>query len=152
MVFVVDASPVPLRVDGDGVVRVGQTRVPLDTIVILFDRGASPEEIVQQFPALDLAAVYAAIGYYLRHREEVAAHLAERQERAATVRREIEARHDQRGIRDRLLARKAARGSPSGAAPIGGLRHPAPSPTMPPRVAAGRRAVQRGRVRLWAAT
>ena len=65
MVLVVSADPVPLRTNGDGVVRVGSTRIPLDTVVTVFDLGASPEEIVQQFSALDLADVYAVIGYYL---------------------------------------------------------------------------------------
>ncbi len=67
MVLVVSADPIPLRTDSDGVVRVGSTRVPLDTVVTVFDLGASPEEIVQQFPALGLADVYAVIGYYLHH-------------------------------------------------------------------------------------
>jgi uncharacterized protein (DUF433 family) len=110
MVLVVSAEPMPLRTDEDGVVRVGKTRVPLDTMVAVFEGGASPEEIVQQFPALDLADVYAVIGYYLHHREEVAAYLRERAERAQAVRQATEARYDTVGIRARLLARRMPRG------------------------------------------
>ena len=110
MVLVVNADPVPLRTDGDGVVRVGSTRVPLDTVVIVFDLGASPEEIVQQFPALDLADVYAVIGYYLHHQDEIAEYLRERQQQAQLVREATEARYDATGIRDRLLARRAHKG------------------------------------------
>lgn len=107
MSLIVSADPVPLRTDADGVVRVGQTRVPLDTVVTVFDLGASPEEIVQQFPALDLADVYATVGYYLRHRDEVTDYLRERRGRAEAVRRATESRYEAVGIRERLLQRRA---------------------------------------------
>ena len=110
MVLVVSADPVPLRTNGDGVVRVGSTRIPLDTVVTVFDLGASPEEIVQQFSALDLADVYAVIGYYLHHKDEVADYLRARQQQAQAVREATEARYDTAGIRDRLLARRAQKG------------------------------------------
>ena len=65
------AELMPLQVDSDGVMRVGGTRVTLDTVIAIFEQGATAEEIVQRFPTLDLADVYFAIGYYLRHRQEV---------------------------------------------------------------------------------
>ena len=34
-------------------------------------RGQSPEEVVAAFPQLSLADVYAALAYYLDHREEI---------------------------------------------------------------------------------
>jgi len=40
--------------------------VTLDTLVYTFNLGPTPEEIVQQYPALDLASVFAGIAYYLR--------------------------------------------------------------------------------------
>jgi hypothetical protein len=70
--------------------------------------GATAEEIVQQYPVLALADVYAVIGYYLRHRPEVEAYLAQRREAAERVRRENRARFDATGIRARLLARRRA--------------------------------------------
>ena len=97
---------VPLRIDADGVVRVGKTRVTLDTVVSVFCDGATAEEIVLHYPTLDLADVYAVIGYYLRHRETVGEYLRARELQAAAVRRENEARFDPAGIRDRLLARR----------------------------------------------
>jgi uncharacterized protein (DUF433 family) len=99
-------DPLPLRVDGDGVVRVGPTRVPLDTVVGAFQDGAAAEEIVMQYTSLQLADVYAVISYYLRHQPEVDAYLDERQKQAEQVRRENEARFDMTGIRERLLARR----------------------------------------------
>lgn len=97
-------EPVPLRTDAQGVIRVGGTRVTLDTVVYAFDTGASPEEIAEDYP-LRLDDVYAVITYYLRHREEVAAYLERRRRHAEAVRRENEARFDHRGLRERLLAR-----------------------------------------------
>ena len=38
-------------------------------------RGASPQEIVAAFPSLTLADVYAALTYYLDHREEIEAEM-----------------------------------------------------------------------------
>jgi len=98
-------EPIPLSTDADGVIRVAGTRVTLDTVIDTFMTGASPEEIVQDFPVLQLDDIYAVITYYLRHRAEVDAYLRERRTRAEAVRREIEAHSPQTGLRERLLAR-----------------------------------------------
>lgn len=99
-------EPVPIETNADGVIRVGGTRVTLDTVVAAFDAGATAEEIVQQYPSLTLADVYSVIGYYLRHQSDVRAYVAERQKRAAQSREEDERRFDPTGVRDRLLARR----------------------------------------------
>jgi uncharacterized protein (DUF433 family) len=101
----VSAEPIPLVINRDGIVRIGSARVTLDTIVAAFHDGATAEEIGQQYPCLQLADVYAVIGYYRRRQREVEAYLWERQQRSETVRSENEARFDPRGVRDRLLAR-----------------------------------------------
>lgn len=98
--------------DADGVIRVGGTRVTLDTVIGAYHDGASAEEIARRYPVLELADIYAAIGHYHRHREGVEAYLAEREAQAAMVRRENESRFDPRGIRARLLARREAEGKP----------------------------------------
>lgn len=97
---------VPIQTDTDGVIRVGGTRVTLDTVIAAFDAGATAEEIIQQYPSTTLADVYSVIAYYLRHQSEVRAYLAERQKQAAQVREENERRFDAAGVRDRLLARR----------------------------------------------
>jgi uncharacterized protein (DUF433 family) len=97
----------PLDQDADGVIRVGGTRVSLDSVVAAFLEGATSEEIAQQYPSLDLADVYSVISYYLRHRDEVHVYLQARQALASKVREENEARFDPSGVRDRLLARRA---------------------------------------------
>ncbi len=99
----------PLRQESSGAIRVGQTRVLLELVVRDFQDGATPEAIVQHYPTLGLAEVYAVIAYTLRHPEGVEAYLAERERTADEVRARIEAAQgDLSDIRRRLLARKKA--------------------------------------------
>jgi len=107
MSLVIDTDPIPLKMDRDGVVRVGGTRVTLDTIVFAFQQGATPEEIAQQFPTVKLPDIYAAISFYLRRRREVDGYLEGRKGEAEAVRQENESRFPPEGIRDRLLARRS---------------------------------------------
>lgn len=104
-------TTVPLSADQDGVLRVDDTRVSLDSVIFAFNDGATPEEIVQQYPTLNLADVYAIIGYYLQNRAEVEDYLERRRALRNELRKEIEARFDPRGIRERLLARQKSRRS-----------------------------------------
>jgi uncharacterized protein (DUF433 family) len=64
-----------VRVDEHGLLRVGNTRVMLDSIVAAFEEGHSAETIRQQHPALSLEQVYGSIAYDLAHAEEVHAYL-----------------------------------------------------------------------------
>lgn len=97
---------VPVHTDADGVIRVGGTRVSLDTLVAAFDVGATAEKIVQQYPSVALADAYSVIAYYLRHQSEIRAYITRRQQQAAGVREENERRFDPSGVRDRLMARR----------------------------------------------
>jgi len=108
MTLSIHVDPVPLRATPEGDVRIGATRVLLDMVVHAFDEGATPESVVQRYPTLPLADVYAVMAYCLRHRPEVDAYLQRQEECAGEVRRKIEARQgDMSGIRERLLARRA---------------------------------------------
>lgn len=98
----------PLETGADEVVRVGKTRVTLDTIIWAFADGATAEEIAQQYPSLQLADIYSVIGYYLRHRADVDAYLRQRAQQAEQVRNLNEARFDPDGVRNRLLARRSS--------------------------------------------
>ena len=100
---------VPIEMDADGVIRVGKTRVTLDTVIAAFKEGATAEEIAQQYPSVPLADVYSVIGYYLRRRAEVETYLSRRTQQAEQVRKESESRFNPVGIRERLLARRASR-------------------------------------------
>ncbi|MEG3834733.1 DUF433 domain-containing protein [Microcoleus sp. AT8-B1] len=107
MTLVVVAEPAPLQTNADGVVRVGNTRVTLDTVIAVFKQGTTAEEIVYRYPSLRLADVYATIAFYLNHQQEVETYLQQRQQQAQEIRKMNEARFDPQGLRDRLLARKA---------------------------------------------
>jgi uncharacterized protein (DUF433 family) len=106
MSLVLEAPPMPLKSDNHGVIRVGKTRVPLDTVVYVFNQGASPEEIVMSYPTLDLTDVYAVINYYLYNRDEVDAYLHQREAEATRIQAENEKRFPSEGIRARLLSRR----------------------------------------------
>ena len=100
---------IPFTVDSDGIARISKTRITLDTVIIAFLEGATAEEIVQQYPTLNLADVYSVIGYYLRRRTEVENYFRQGEQQAKKVRKMNESRFDPYGIRDRLLARQAER-------------------------------------------
>jgi len=100
------ADPVPLTTWGDGVVRVGKTRVTLDSVVSAFVKGASLEDIARRYPSLELADVYAVIAYYLRHHADVESYLRDRERQRAEVRWENELRFDPAGVKERLLVRR----------------------------------------------
>ena len=106
MTLAIAIEPVPLETDAYGVVRVAKTRVTLDTVVTAFLEGCTPEEIANQYTSLQLSDIYLVIGYYLSHRNEVNAYLAERQHQANVIQQEVEQRFNPMGIRDRLLARQ----------------------------------------------
>jgi uncharacterized protein (DUF433 family) len=55
----------------NGALRVAGSRVSLDSIVIAFRQGASPEQIVEWFPTLSMQQVQGALAYYLENRETV---------------------------------------------------------------------------------
>ncbi len=108
MTLPLEAEPLPLLTDLGGTIRIGQTRVPLETVVDAFNDGGTAEEIAYRFPSLELADIYATITYYLRHRTSVDIYVGEQEAKAKDLRRRIEARQpDRQGLRERLLARRA---------------------------------------------
>jgi uncharacterized protein (DUF433 family) len=106
MALALEGMAVPLRADADGVVRVGATRVTLDTVIGAYEDGATAEQIAQQYPAVTLAEIYATIAFYLTHTPSVRAYLERREELAAAVRQSNQSRHDLTEIRQRLMARR----------------------------------------------
>lgn len=102
LIFQVEAPP--LETGEDGVVRVGGTRVTLETIISVFKHGATAEEIAQKYPTVSLADIYATIAYYLNHRLEIERYLEQQERTSEEVRRQNEARFNSVGIRERLMA------------------------------------------------
>lgn len=93
--------------DDDGGVRIIGSRVMLDSIVDEFKRGATAEQILEDFPSLTLREVYGAIAYYLEHTEAVESYLRERVAAGEEMRRWIEERLPTTELRERLRARRA---------------------------------------------
>jgi uncharacterized protein (DUF433 family) len=104
--MVITTEIIPLETDADGTIRVSNTRVTLDSIVTAFKEGATAEEIAQQYPTVRLADVYYIIGYYLHKRDEVEEYLEKRKQDADELQKQMEARFNPVGIRERLLARQ----------------------------------------------
>jgi uncharacterized protein (DUF433 family) len=97
---------VPLVTGTEGVILVAGTRVPLDTVVLAFQDGATAEEIAHQSPSISLGAAYQVIGYYLQHREDLAPYFEKRVKQQADVQKLNESRWPPDGLRARLVARR----------------------------------------------
>src|SRR5690348_3445906 len=82
---------VPLRTDEHGAIRIGQTRVLLELVIHAYYMGETPEGIVDSYPSLTTADVYAVIGYYLANREEIDAYVRQRDEQADQILRDMAA-------------------------------------------------------------
>src|SRR5262245_13862587 len=107
MAITLQAEAPPLYRDETGALRVGSSRVLLELVIRAFQDGATAETIAERYPAATLADIYAVIAYYLRHRGEIEAYLAEREQRAKEVRQRIESHQgDLADLRARLLARQ----------------------------------------------
>ncbi len=72
------ALTVPLRQTQDGTIRVGDTRVSLETIIESYLTGDRPEDIHEGFPFIDLADIYAIIAFYLKNKATADQYLAKR--------------------------------------------------------------------------
>jgi uncharacterized protein (DUF433 family) len=111
MNLTLEAIPVPLRDDGHGGLRVGQTRVSLESIWHLHLQGGSPADIVRAFDTLRLDDVYAVLAWALRHSEDVAGYLKRRDEEATQLRRQLEeagltpTREESAKLKEKLTAR-----------------------------------------------
>lgn len=82
------------------------TRVPVDALVYAFKEGRSPEAIHQSFDTVALADIYSIFAYYLHHRAEVDAYLAQQEREDEEIRTRIEAEFPlEEGLRAKLLAR-----------------------------------------------
>jgi uncharacterized protein (DUF433 family) len=106
MVAIPAAIDVPLRTDDHGKIRVGGTRILLELVIHAFQQGDTAEGIVDSYPTLKLADVYAVLAYYLTHRAEVDAYVRQADEAAERIQRETEVRYSSEtlALRTRLRA------------------------------------------------
>lgn len=61
---------------GSDDVRIKGHRIGLEHIVHRYHEGYSPEQIAQDFPGLELKAIYIIIAYYLHNQGDVDAYIA----------------------------------------------------------------------------
>jgi uncharacterized protein (DUF433 family) len=97
---------VPLRTDEHGAIRIGKTRVLLELVIHAYYMGETPEGIVDSYPSLTTADVYAVIGYYLANREDIDAYVRQRDQQAEQILSDMEANltPEARALRTRLRA------------------------------------------------
>lgn len=98
-------DPSAVRTDSTGVLRVGETRVPLDLVVREHLAGRSSLEIAADYDALTLADVDAAIRYFHSHEAEVREYLDRREVEAAELERRV-SEYRLPLSKDELLARR----------------------------------------------
>jgi len=82
----------PLTLWEEGSIRIGSSRVTLDSVVHEVAGGATAEQIQDDFPPLSLRETYGAISYYPEHEAQVEEYLRQRDQEAARIRAEIEDR------------------------------------------------------------
>lgn len=99
------SESIPVYQDEHGRLRVGDSRVLLDLIVYSYRQGNTPETIIEQYPSLSLDQVYFAIGYYLRHSNEVDAYLQEQEADVDALRQHDQSENPPKLTREILLAR-----------------------------------------------
>ena len=100
---------IPLEPDEHGTIRMGGTRVTLESVIADYHRGATPEEIVHDFPLLEVADVYHVLGYYLDNRADLDAYIQRQHEEGQRLRREWESEHPPGLTREVLEARLGAK-------------------------------------------
>lgn len=59
-----------------GLICIGGTRITVHRIATLYKQGQSPEQMVETYPHISLAQVYAALAYYHANRAEIESELA----------------------------------------------------------------------------
>jgi len=99
---------IPLIPDKKGVLHIAGTRVTLDCVIGMFEAGASAEEIADDYDSLTLDQVYGVIFYYLRHQDQVTAHLAEEEKESEQAREKYEASFPNH-LREKLLRAKRSK-------------------------------------------
>jgi len=102
---------IPLHEDPTGILRVGKSRVLLELVIRAFQRGETPEGIVQSFDTLKLPDVYAVVSYYLANPAPIDEYLRHCDVKAEAVRLKIEASQPPReNLRQLIMARAKAKG------------------------------------------
>lgn len=82
------------------------TRISLDSVVYAFRKGLMPEQIVQDYPLLDLEKIYGAITFYLANRSDIDAYLIAEEQAFESMPQPLQA--DAPDLYEKLRAAKAS--------------------------------------------
>jgi uncharacterized protein (DUF433 family) len=82
---------VPWYEDAHGTLFVRNTTIPLEYVIHTFQQSNRPQDIVEQFDALEVADVYAVLAYYFANRERIEDYLVQQGEKAQAIRQRLEA-------------------------------------------------------------
>ena len=96
----------PLTQDPDGTLRLHGSRVTLDTFIAACNRGDTPEQIHEGFPALSAVVIQRTLDWYLANQRDVDEYLSDRVVEAEVMRRCVERRADQVALREMLRERR----------------------------------------------
>ena len=90
----------------DSSIRVTGSRITLDTLVHIYQRGETVEYLSEGFPTLSLEQIKAVINWYLTHQREADEYLAESEAEAEAVWARISSKPEYKAAREELLRRK----------------------------------------------
>jgi uncharacterized protein (DUF433 family) len=94
-----DGVPLEYR---DGSIRVIGSRITLDTLVGVFKRRETVEELTEAFPSLSLEKIRAVIEWYFSHQSEADEYLEEREAEAEKLRKWVESQPGYAERREKL--------------------------------------------------
>jgi len=100
---------VPLTQWDNGSIRVGGTRVTLDTVIARFQVGDTPEDIQDSFPSLTVQQINASIDWYVNNRAEADEYLEHQKAEAERILQRLESDPEYQAHRQLLLRRIAER-------------------------------------------
>jgi len=98
---------VPLVQSENGAIRVRNSRVTLDTIVIRMQVGDTIEEIHEGFPTVSITQIKDVLGWYFDNQAEADEYLRQQQVEAEEILHRIESQPGYQEGREELRRRKA---------------------------------------------
>ncbi|MCX7992279.1 MAG: DUF433 domain-containing protein, partial [Fimbriimonadales bacterium] len=101
------ALSLPVRIESNGAVRVGDSRVTLEIVLEAFLQGETPEQVVQSYPTLNLADVCCLYAHYSVNRQLFEKYLEASRQQSESVREMIESAYPTEDLRERIKQKRA---------------------------------------------
>ena len=91
MSLTLGTEEIPLTRDASGTIRVGKTRISLESVAYAYQEEPSAAAVQEAYPSLSLSDIHLVLGYCLRHPEELKEYLEEQRRSGSQIRLEMEA-------------------------------------------------------------